>query len=443
MELGLFQKQTTKLIMTTELRQAIAILQYSAVELTDFLKEEALENPLIELKENKNWQEDGFRSTTYSREYSPSQSDEEQDSPIDYVHVKEENIQSVLLEQLRDLSFPESERKILAFLIENINEAGYLVISLEEAARFLGKSEEDVYKAFKYFQLFEPIGIGARSLQECLLWQLEELEERSFLTEKIVENDLELLAEKKWNDIAAKYNVSLKEVQASADLVLSLNPKPGAALGEGKPRYLFPDITVEKVEGEYLVTLNDYMLPTIHLNRQYQYMLSQAGKTEAEQYMNEKYSRVMWLIRSIEQRRMTLLRLSEAIVKHQKEFLEKGVLHLKPMTLKEIADEIDVHESTVSRAVKHKVIQTPKGIYELKDFFTSKVESADGEGASSRAVKHVMQTLIDGEDKYKPLSDQKIVDLLKGEGIKISRRTVAKYREEMNIPSSSKRKRFQ
>src|SRR5690606_6067948 len=169
----------------------------------------------------------------------------------------------------------------------------------------------------------------------------------------------------------------------SADLVLSLNPKPGAALGEGKPRYLFPDITVEKVEDEYIVTINDYMLPTIHLNRQYQYMLSQAGKKEAEQYMNEKYSRVMWLIRSIEQRRMTLLRLSEAIVKHQKEFLEKGMLHLKPMTLKEIADEIDVHESTVSRAVKHKVIQTPKGIYELKDFFTSKIQSADGEGASS------------------------------------------------------------
>ena len=186
------------------------------------------------------------------------------------------------------------------------------------------------------------------------------------------------------------------------------------------------------------------MLPSIRLNRQYEYMLQQAGQGEARTYMNEKYNKMMWLIRSIEQRRYTLLRLTEAIVEKQKDFLEKGMLYLKPMTLKEIADEIDVHESTVSRAVRHKVVQTPKGIYELKDFFTSRVSSIDGGGASSKAVKHVIKTLIEAEDKRKPLSDQKISAMLaEQEGIHISRRTVAKYRDELNVPSSTKRKRFQ
>src|SRR5690606_30427942 len=188
---------------------------------------------------------------------------------------------------------------------------------------------------------------------------------------------------------------------------------------------------------------NDYMLPSVRLNRQYQYMLSQAGKTEAQKYIYEKYNKVLWLIRSIEQRRLTLQQLAEALVEKQYEFLEKGMAHLKPLTLKEIADHIGVHESTVSRAVRKKVIQTPKGIFELKDLFTSKVASTSGSDVSSTAVKHAIKQLIDAEDKRKPLSDQKISDLLKErEGITVSRRTVAKYREEMNIPSSSKRKRF-
>lgn len=444
LEIGLIQKQTTKLVMTTELRQAISILQYSNVELIDFIKEEALENPLIELKEEKLVEDIPMFSQTFMRSPSLTDSDDEKDSPVDYFHSKEENLRAFLLKQLQELSFYEYERGIAKFLIENINDAGYLTISLEEAATLLNQSEDDVSQAFEMFREFEPTGIGARTLQECLLWQLEGLEERSPLTEKIVANDLERFAEKKWPDLAKKYDVSLADIQASADLIRLLNPKPGSSFSDETTKYLHPDVTVEKRDGDYVVTVNDYMLPSIQLNRQYHYLLSQVGQDEAQKYMNEKYNKMLWLIRSIEQRRLTLQKLTEAIVKRQTEFLEKGLSYLKPLTLKEIADEIEVHESTVSRAVRQKIIQTPKGIFEMKDLFTSKVQSADGDGASSTAVKQAIVQLVEEENKQKPLSDQKISELLKErEGITISRRTVAKYREELNILSSAKRKRFQ
>lgn len=443
-EIGLVQKQTTKLVMTTELRQAITILQYSNVELMDYLQEESLENPLLELSEKP--LEDSLlynriNDNAFPSYYEPD--DDEKDHPIDYYHHKEENLQTYLLKQLRELSFSPIYTRILAFLIENLDDAGYLEISLQEAADFLNESEEKVFEAFELFRQFEPLGVGARSLQECLLWQLEDLDDENLLAKLIIKQDLESLAENKFAELAKKYDVTTTEIQEASDLIRMLDPKPGSSFSNEATRYLFPDIIVEKVDGKYHVTVNDYMLPSVRLNRQYHYMLSQAGKSEAQKYIHEKYNKVLWLIRSIEQRRLTLQQLAEALVEKQYDFLEKGMAFLKPLTLKEIADHIGVHESTVSRAVRHKVIQTPKGLFELKDLFTSRVASTSGDDVSSTAVKHAIKQLIDGEDKRKPLSDQKISDLLKErEGITVSRRTVAKYREEMNIPSSSKRKRF-
>ncbi len=443
MELGLYQKQTTKLVMTTELRQAITILQFSTFELIDFLQEEALENPLLELHE-KSVHEDAH-GHSYSTGQTISQPDkEENDSPVDYYHQHEHNLQAYLRSQLHELSLSEKEEAIVEYLIYNLDEAGYLTLSLQETATLLNVSESDVQQAFKRFTQFEPLGIGARTLQECLLWQLESLEERSSLTEAIVTDDLELLAERKWVELAEKYAVSLAEIQASADLIQQLNPKPGSAYSDETTKYLFPDVTVEKSDGTYQVIVNDYMLPAVRMNRQYEYLLSQTDQDEAQHYMQEKYNKVLWIIRSIEQRRMTLQRLTEAIVKKQMAFIEKGLRHLKPLTLKEIADDIDMHESTVSRAVRQKVIQTPKGLFNYKDLFTSRIESQDGEGTSSTVVKHSLEKIIETEDKRKPLSDQKISELLKAQkGITISRRTIAKYRDELRIPSSSNRKRFQ
>lgn len=441
LEIGLIQKQTTTLVMTAELRQAITILQYSNFELLDFLKEEALENPLLELKEDKRFD---VERTYQTNTPFVSDTDDEKDSPIDYFQQKEESLRAFLFTQLRDFSLSKRERMILTFLIDNIDDVGYLTITLREASDILNVQEDEVATAFERFRQFEPVGVGARSLQECLLWQLEQLEKRSSLTEQIVKNDLVLFAEKKWAELAKKYDVSLGDIQASADLIHILNPKPGSAFSDETTKYLIPDVIVEKNKDSYIVTVNDYMLPSIQLNRQYEYLLTQMDKDEAQKYMQEKYNKVLWLIRSIEQRRLTLQKLVEAIVEKQRPFLEQGLAQLKPMTLKDIAEHINVHESTVSRAVRQKIIQTPKGLFELKDLFTSKVQSADGKGTSSTAVKHAIQQLIEAENKQKPLSDQKIADMLKvQEGITISRRTVAKYREELQIPSSAKRKRFQ
>lgn len=441
LEIGLIQKQTTTLVMTAELRQAITILQYSNFELLDFLKEEALENPLLELKEDKRFD---VERTYQTNTPFVSDTDDEKDSPIDYFQQKEESLRAFLFTQLLDFSLSKRERMILTFLIDNIDDVGYLTITLREASDILNVQEDEVATAFERFRQFEPVGVGARSLQECLLWQLEQLEKRSSLTEQIVKNDLVLFAEKKWAELAKKYDVSLGDIQASADLIHILNPKPGSAFSDETTKYLIPDVIVEKNKDSYIVTVNDYMLPSIQLNRQYEYLLTQMDKDEAQKYMQEKYNKVLWLIRSIEQRRLTLQKLVEAIVEKQRPFLEQGLAQLKPMTLKDIAEHINVHESTVSRAVRQKIIQTPKGLFELKDLFTSKVQSADGKGTSSTAVKHAIQQLIEAENKQKPLSDQKIADMLKvQEGITISRRTVAKYREELQIPSSAKRKRFQ
>lgn len=442
MELGLIQKQTTKLVMTTELRQAISILQFSMFELIDFLQEEALENPLLELHEKSVHEE--IHTHSYSTGQTPSQSNEENDRSVDFYHQEKHNLQAYLLAQLHELSLSEKEEAIVGYLIYNLNEAGYLTISLQEAATLLNVSEFEVQQAFKRFFQFEPLGIGARTLQECLLWQLEILEERSSLTEAIVAYDLELLADRKWEQLAEKYAVSLAEIQASADLVQQLNPKPGSAYSDESTKYLYPDVTVEKSDSTYQVIVNEHMLPTVRMNRQYQYLLSQAEQIEAQHYMQEKHNKVLWIIRSIEQRRMTLQRLTEAIVEKQMAFIEKGLRYLKPLTLKEIADDIGMHESTVSRAVRQKIIQTPKGLFNYKDLFTSRIESKDGDGTSSTVVKHALEEIIEKEDKQRPLSDQKISELLKVQkGITISRRTIAKYRNELHIPSSSNRKRFQ
>ncbi|RBW71213.1 RNA polymerase factor sigma-54 [Bacillus taeanensis] len=446
MELGLFQKQTQKLVMTTELRQAITILQYSTLELSNFIKEQALENPLVELKdstwEEKQTYEPSFTASEPSYDARPYEGDQTP-SPFDFISHREDDLHTHLMQQVRFLKIKGQERKNLLYLVENVNDAGYLTVSFEEAAASLNVSLNDMERAHNRLMHFDPPGVGARTLKECLLFQLYHVAADNELAERIIIEDLTLLAEKKWKELSKKYDVTLQDIQAVADLVCSLDPKPGSSFGGDTPRYLVPDITVEKIEGEYVVSVNDYLLPKIQLNKQYQYMLTQTKKDEAASYMHDKYQKMMWLIKSIEQRRLTLLKITETIINKQKDFLEKGPLYLKPLTMKEIADEIDVHESTVSRATKHKVVQTPKGVYELKEFFTSKLSSETGDDASSSTVKLHIKELVNTENKQKPLSDQKIAQLLKEEkGLTVSRRTVAKYREEMNIPASSKRKRY-
>ena len=346
--------------------------------------------------------------------------------------------------QIRFLPLSETDRQQLEYLALNINEVGYLQRSLEELAEVMGVTSEEVERYVYILQSLEPVGVGARSLSECLLLQMRAKPVRDPLAEVIIENYLEMLAEKKWKLISKDLSVTMEEIQRVYDEIQTLEPRPGANFGGEPTRYITPDVTVEEVEGELIVIVNDDFIPKLTFNRQYRALLSSNENSEATDFVKKKYQHLQWLMKSIHQRQLTLYRVTEAIVKHQRKFFEEGVKALRPLTLKQIAEELGIHESTVSRATTNKYAQTPKGTFELKYFFHTAIASTTAEENSSSAyVKQLLKQIIEEEDKTKPLSDQKIVKLLEEkEGVSISRRAIAKYREELGIPSSSMRKRF-
>jgi RNA polymerase sigma-54 factor len=456
MGMGLFQEQTLKLVMTPELRQAITILQYSTVDLISYLREQATENPVIELQEAAgeiastkvekpapeiDWKEIvGNRATG---EYATVKSDSTY-NPLDFVSQNSVTLYEHLENQLGYVKgFTPLQRKIALFLIGNLDEKGYLEVTLEEAAQRLGAELEEIQDVLSVLQHFDPVGVAARNLEECLLLQLQHLALDDEKIVKVVQFHLQDLADNRYQRIADKVGCTVQEVQSMADLVRTLNPRPGAAYSTVETRYVIPDITVEKVGGEYVVLVNDIATPRLKINNFYEKMLNQQqSQDEAKQFIHDKLNAAMWLAKSLEQRRLTLMRVTQAIVETQLDFFERGVHYLKPMTQKEIAERVGLHESTISRATSNKYVQTPRGIFELKYFFTSALSTANGEAASSESVKRRIKALIEAEDRKAPLSDQKLSELLLAEGIEISRRTVAKYREELLIPSSAKRKRF-
>lgn len=445
MDFGLFQKQTMKLVMTNELRQAIMILQYSVLDLNDYLHEQQLENPLIELKDQEDREEvirqkNNEDSPIY--DYKPNTEGDNDYSPMDNLSVQEEGLQDYLLNQIRLLHLQPETRRIVTYLALNVDENGYLKQTSDELAADMNESLSVVKEGIELIQSLEPYGVGAFTLQECLLIQLNNLEVKDSLTEKVVMYHLDTLAKNQFKKIAKEENVSIDDVQMVADFIQTLNPKPGSLFHYEPASYVIPDVTVVKVKDDFVVRLNEQHMPKMHINQHYEKMM-QNKDTETKQYIKQKYDQFHWLKRSIAQRQQTILHVTEAIVQHQHDFFVSGASHLKPLTLKTIAEEADVHESTVSRATTKKYVQTPRGLYELKYFFNSMVGRDSSESSSSERVKIYMKRLVDEENKQKPLSDQKIAELLKSQvEINVSRRTVAKYREEMHIPSSSHRKRF-
>lgn len=449
MDFGLYQQQSMKLMMTTELRQAITMLQYSAIELSNYLKEQQLENPLIELKETGFREEiertrinvttpfyDGKRNTGVHN-------DDDDFSPIDNLSRHEDGLYEDLLRQIGFLKIDERLKKVVTFMALSVNENGYLTIPLEELAKELDEPLNIIEEGLYVLQSLEPDGVGARDLQECLLIQLRKLTPRDLLAEKVVVKHLQALGNKQFHKIAKEEKITLEEVQGVFDFIQTLNPKPGALYHDEPATYVVPDVTVKKVNDEYFVFLNEQHLPKLMVNRQYEALMKN-GESEVSEYMQKKYEQFLWIKKSIEQRQETLLKVTNAIVEEQRDFFEHGPTHIQPLTLKVIADKLNIHESTVSRATTNKYVQTPRGLFELKYFFTSAVGgSGVGDANSSEKVKALLKKIIDHEDKKKPLSDQKIAELLKNEhDIKVSRRTIAKYREELNIPSSTQRKRF-
>ena len=447
-------EQTQKLSMTPELIQAIQILQYNNQELNEYIDKELLENPILESEYHKESDTDididSLRDQliqadenveAYKQWESHSTGDE-----YSYENFVAFNytLTEFLIEQLHFSSLKGQDAEIGRYIIENIDDNGYLSMSLEEICRVLDVDLDSCERVLDVIHTFEPSGVGARDLNECLIIQLASLGELTDEIEFIISNRLKDLADNKYALISKEVGISPSEVQDIADLIKTLEPKPGRGFdSDNSVKYIIPDIYVEAVNDEYIVNANDASTPSLHISSYYNSLIEEAkSDKELSNYLNNRFNSAMWLMKSIEQRKKTIYNVASAIVQFQNDFFAKGDKFLKPLTLKQIAETVGVHESTVSRAINGKYMQCPRGVFELKYFFTGGILNEDGSGVSSNSIKSMIKEFVDAEDDKKPLSDSKISELLHEKGIDISRRTVAKYRDDIGILPSSKRRRF-
>ena len=466
LDYGLKLETTQKLIMTPQLRQAIAILQLPATELAALVEKELLENPVLEADapesndesegeveqlsneqtdnqhEEDGWVEyllSGTQSTTSGQSGSTEMAKQREIADAEMV-----SLQNYLEMQLHFAVLDASYLNIGKYLIGCIDDNGYLCGTTAEAAARLGTTETIVINVLEIIQTFDPIGVGARSLQECLLLQLEQkVEEYSkefALVAAVIKDHLDQVALGRYKQIADKQHCSIHEVQQAVDVIRTLDPKPGCAFGGGQAGYIVPDIIIERLNSEYVILINDNHVPQLSINSYYRQIVREEH-SDARKYVEGRINAAVWLIKSIEQRRRTLYNVAEAIIDLQQGFFDHGPKFLRPLTMKKVADQIGVHESTVSRATANKYMATPHGVFGINTFFTAGIQSAVGENISASRVKQEIRELIAGENQMQPLSDQALGDILNGKGIMVSRRTVAKYREEMNIPASSRRRR--
>lgn len=449
-KLNISQKQ--KLILTQIMKQSINILQISAYELREYIKKEFEENPileaefnLIESRENiDNTQSAKYLNDRYDESYNYKYNNEDEVSVFNFISDKK-SLKDYLYEQLGEVKSDIKIKKIVSYMIESLDSRGYLENTLEEICNDLGVNKEVGKNALKILQSLEPCGIGARNLKECLLIQLKNKGILDEIIKEIILKYLEYIADCKYNYIAKELKITPKKVQAYRDIIKTLEPKPARGYYTGEEiKFIIPDAYIVKIRGEYSVIMNKDIIPNITINNLYkQEILNGKNKREVE-YVKEKVNDAINLINNVEQRNTTILKLLECIVKKQKEYFENGQEYLKPMTLRELADEMRMHESTVSRAIKDKYILTSRGTVKIKDLFCNGIVSCgiNGDDVSTNTIKNKIKKLVKLENKSKPLSDQAICDLLNKEDIVISRRTVAKYREELGIKSSAKRKRF-
>lgn len=454
MNFNLNLTQEQKLIMTQQMQLSVKLLQMSTFDLQQHIEKEAQENPVLDITYNdtdkgslekrldykemvKYFEFDNYGHHFYEK------SDEDEVSPFNFVSEKK-SLKDFLKEQLIDLGVKDYSKFICEYIIDSINGKGYLDSSTEEIGEELGLPSEIIEKAISFVQTLEPDGIAARNLRECLKIQLKK---KGYDDEKLyilVDNFLEALAENKYALIAKELNVDIKRAQEYGDIIKTLEPKPSRGFYTGdEVKYITPDAYIKNINGEYFILINDSILPKIIINDTYREIIANEKDKLALDYVKEKINSALFLVKSIEQRKSTIYRVLEKILELQKEYFDKGEKYLKPMTLKDIAESLDMHESTVSRAIKEKYISTNRGTIKIKDLFTTGLSTNNSEeDVSTTFIKNKIKDLIDKEDKNKPLSDQTICDKLNEDGMNISRRTVAKYREEMNIKSSSKRKRF-
>ncbi|MGI6452514.1 MAG: RNA polymerase factor sigma-54 [Syntrophomonadaceae bacterium] len=446
-------EQQQRLLITPELHQAIAILQMSTLELMEHIQKELVENPFLEEKEEQVEERD--YNLAKIREWLDSyghhnialtQREQYEESSIDQFLTQRPSLYEHLEFQLRLESKDQEDTIIGTYLIGSIDSNGYINVGLEEVAQKYNVSIERVEEVLGIIQSFHPHGVGARNLSECLLLQLKHYGKDCPVARQIVENYLADLGRGNLNKIAHELSLPVQKIQEICDTIRTLDPRPGRQYSyDAGIKYIMPDVFVEKIEGEYVVIVNEFQFPRLRINNFYETLMRQpeSFSPDTRKYLEDKMGSAIWLIKSIEQRRRTLYKVALTIVEIQKEFLDKGIEYLKPLKLREIADLVDVHESTVSRATSNKYIQTPQGLFEMKYFFSGGVNLFCGnECVSSRSIKYIIEEIVSGEDPTRPLSDQAIAKKLMDRGIRISRRTVAKYRQEMGIQSTMARKRY-
>lgn len=462
-------KLTQQLVMTPQLQQAIKLLQLSRMELLETVQQEMLDNPFLEesqgddtspdlgddrrekaaeevydqdLAKDADWEDylGEFASTprlVQPREYEVA----EDISPLEARYSAKPTLEGHLLWQLRLSSLTEKQKDIGEVIIGNLSSAGYLHASLEEIAQMTEADPADVQTVLEKVQMFDPVGVAARDARECLLVQIKSLKyDRDPILLELVRSHLEDLEAKRYKPLLRKFKLDMEELKEYLDIIQSLDPLPGASFGGGEPTYVSPDVFVYKMGDEFIILLNEDGLPQLQLSNLSQMDMKGSSDKEKE-YCTEKMRSASWLIKSLYQRQRTLYKVMESIVRHQQPFFEDGVTRLAPLILKDIADDINMHESTVSRITTNKYVATPHGIFELKFFFNSGLELDDGSQVGSESVKALIKKFISDEDTRSPLSDERIGEMLKDHlKVNIARRTVAKYRTALDIPSSSRRK---
>ena len=466
-----------RLILTPQLQQSIKLLQLPLLELTQDINQELMNNPMLEegvdreseIKDEQSGPSNeepvrestgdielplekifGFTSESYFEDRESDGRDfgyfnpdvEETTSPFERNRDRT-NLYDHLLWQLRLSSIEENIGRSAEIIINNLNDDGYMQASIDEVSQLAESDTETVEKALKAVQELDPSGVGARNLQECLLLQLPALNLSDTLVEKILTEGFSELERKKYNQLAVKFKTSINAIFDAVKIIEKLEPRPGRNYSSDEPVHIIPDVYIEESEGKFLINLNDEGIPRLRLSNYYRKLLANKKSLGAEekQFLEEKLRSAVWLLKSLDQRNKTIYRVTESILKFQEDFFRRGAQYLKPLNLRIIAEDLGMHESTISRVTSNKYVQCPRGLLNFRYFFSNAVATDLG-SMSSSTVKNIIKQIIAEEDSKKPLNDQKIVNILKSKGISVARRTAAKYREELKISSHLKRKKW-
>jgi RNA polymerase sigma-54 factor len=483
LEQKLSLKLSQKLVMTPSLQQAIKLLQMTRMELETLLTQELVENPVLEEsgeiteeetpqreeqeaapeppangdgldheKSMENIDLDAYFGDYWEGSGASSMMEEREEPPIENSLSREADLYDHLLWQLHMAEIGPRQREIVELIIGNLNPDGFLVATLEEILA-MGDAEgreytmAEIEEALAIVRSFDPPGIACVDLRESLLLQMDmQGIEPESLARRMVDEAWDLFLRRQFPAVAKKLNVELPELEAALEVVRTLETHPGRQFSTDRPHYIEPDVFVRRVGDEYVIQLNDDGLPRLRVSRAYRRMLqtmrSEGRQSEAQAFIKDKIRSAVWLIKSLDQRQRTIYKVAASIVRQQREFLDRGIEHLRPMVLRDVAEDIGMHESTVSRVVSNKYIHTQRGLFPMKFFFHSGIDREYGDNISSLTVKRKIEQLIQAEDPKRPLSDSELMRILNREGIQIARRTVAKYRDELNIPSSTDRKQI-